>query len=195
MLNSISWPEFFTTVTFLIVGYYVITTLLLYGSEITNIFKERKSKHSSSQIKADQNDSNESNDLMGSVRYENRELKNVPREEVSDAEDLQVVSLREEEEPLYAVDLAEESLKHDFVSIQSEINSLVEVVSQLSKGESAPLFKILLSNYPQFRATPYQQQISQLIHDTCREGGSHNFEPDEINSWWTHPETDTDNHQ
>lgn len=184
MLESISWHEFITTVAILLGGYYMITALLLYRREITSIFKQKKSIRSGSEVKADQNDSNESNDLMGTVRYENRELKNVPREEVSSTEEIQVAPLREEEDPLYAVDLVEESLKNDFASIQSEINSLMQVVSQLSKEECASMFRTLLSNYPQFLATTYQVQISQLIHDAFKDVDVHHFELNEINLWW-----------
>lgn len=185
MLESISWPEFITAVTFLIFGYYVITALLLYGREITNIFKEKKSNRSSPEVKADQNDSNESNDLMGSVRYENRELKNVPREEVSSVEEIQVVSSQEDSEPINIIDLEEENLKNDFLSVQSEINSLLEVVSQETREESIPLFKTLLSNYPQFIGTGYEEQISQFICDSCKQTCQFHFDLNEINAWWT----------
>jgi hypothetical protein len=193
MLDSISWQEFFTTVAILIGAYYVTTALLLYSSEIINIFKQKKSKRSSSGIKPDQYCSNESNDLMGSVRYENSEQKNVPREESLNAEELQVTPQLEEEEPVHAVDLAEENLKNDFLSVQSEINSLLEVVSQGSKEESIPLFKTLLSNYSQFIDTGYEEQVSQFICDSSKQTCQFHFESNEINSWWAEIKNTTSN--
>lgn len=193
MLESISWQEFFTTVAVLLGGYYAITTLLLYGSEIINIFKQRNSNLSVRDARQDQSDSNESNDLMGSVRYENNRQQSVPREEVTDAYDLNVLRSNEDEEPVSIVDVAEESLKNDFATIQAEINSLAEIGFQSTKEESISLFKTLLSNYPQFIGTSYKQQISEIIHDSCKKTCQFHFEFNEINSWWTESENISNN--
>jgi FtsZ-interacting cell division protein ZipA len=193
MLESISWPEFISTITLTIGGYYVITLLLLYSSEITNFFKQKKLTPSGTETKSVQNDSNESDNLMGSVRYQNLAAQNLPREETANAEDLHVALSQEDEEAISAIDVAEEHLKNDLASIQPEISSLIEVISQRSKEESISLFKTLLSNYPQFIRTTYQQQLSQMIYDFCKKAGPHHFELSEINSWWTEPGV-TSNH-
>ena len=39
MFNSISWQEFLSAVALIGGGYYAITALLLYGSEITTIYR------------------------------------------------------------------------------------------------------------------------------------------------------------
>lgn len=185
MLDSISWQEFFTTVALVAGGYYVITFLLLYSNEITYILKQKKADHSSADVKSNQLDSNESNDLMGGVRYENREHQNVPREDVASAEELQFVSGDTDEETIRSIDLIEEQRKNKFKKALEEINALIEVVSQGSKEESIPLFKTLLANYPQLIGTAYQEKASQHIFHACSEPCQFHFELSEINSWWT----------
>jgi hypothetical protein len=195
MLESISWQEFISTITLLIGGYYIITVLLLYSSEITSFFKQKKLTLSRTETKSVQNDSNESDNLMGSVRYANRVAQTVPREETANAEDLDVVLSQEDEEAIAVVDVAEEQLKSDLANIQLEIHSLIEVISERSKEESISLFKTLLSNYPRFIGTTYQEQLSKLIHHSCKKVGRHHFELAEINSWWTGSQDTSNNNQ
>lgn len=185
MLDSISWQEFFTTVALVAGGYYVMTFLLLYSNEITDIFKQKKSNLSTAEVKSNQLDSNESNDLMGGVRYENREEQYVPREDVASTEELHFASDDSGEEVIQAVDLIEEQHENEFKKALDEINSLIEVVSQGSKDESIPLFKTLLANYPQLIGTDYQERASQHILHACNETCQFHFEISEINSWWT----------
>jgi FtsZ-interacting cell division protein ZipA len=193
MLESISWQEFISTIVLLIGGYYLITILLLYSTEINNFFKQKKLTPSGTETKSDQNDSNESDNLMGSVRYENRAAQTVSREETANAEDIDVVLSHEDEEAISAVDVGQEQMENDLASIQLEIHSLIEVLSERSKEESISLFKTLLSNYPRFIGTSHQQQLSQMIYDACKEAGPDHFELSEIDSWWTEPE-DTSSH-
>lgn len=196
MLDSISWQEFFTTVALLIGGYYFITLLLLYGSDITSTFKQKKLDDPGGEIQASHNDSNESNGLMGGVHFENRNEQNVPLEEITSAEEIQTVLSQEDEDPVNAVDPAVENLKNDFINIKREINSLVEIVSQGSKEESIPLFRILLFNYPQLINSVYQEQVTQFIHDACKRTCQFHFDLNEINSWWTESKvTPSDNQQ
>jgi hypothetical protein len=190
MLESISWDEFLTTTALLIGGYYVIITLLLYRSEITNIFKQRGTNLLTANSAEDLNDPD---DLMGTVRYENRAQQNAPRENLTTADDLEVAH-QNPEEPIPTIDLVDGNLKNDFVAIQSEINSLIGIVSLGSKEESTPLFNTLLSNYPQFIGTRFQAQVTHFIHDSLKKTGQHNFDLTEINSWWPSIENQNNNH-
>lgn len=195
MLESISWQEFISTITLLIGGYYVITVLLLYSSEITNFFKQKKLTQSGTETRSGQNDPNQLDNLMGSVRYENHLAQTVPREETANAEDIDVVLSQEDEEAISTVDLLQEQVENDLATIQLEINSLTEAISERSKEESIALFKTLLSNYPRFIGTIHQQQLSKMIYDSCKEAGPHHFELNEINSWWTGPEDTSNDNQ
>lgn len=184
MLDSISWQEFFTTVALIAGGYYVITFLLLYSDEITKIFTQKRSNHSTAELKSNQLYSNELNDLMGGVRYENREQQSVPREDVASTEELHFVSDENDEEVIHSVDLVEERHENEFKKLVEEISSLIEIVSQGSKEESIPLFKTLLANYLQLIGTAYQEKASQHILHACNETCQFHFEISEINSWW-----------
>ncbi|MBX2968243.1 MAG: hypothetical protein KF803_02645 [Cyclobacteriaceae bacterium] len=185
MLESISWQEFFTTVAVLLSGYYAITTLLLYSKEITSIFKQRQPNHSVQKNRVNQIDSNESNSLMGMARYEQGSESIVPREEVTNVDELNVAPLLQDEEPVTVIDLREELLLDDFIAIQAEIKSLSEIITLGTKEEGVSLFKTLISNYPQFIGTHFQPQIVQFIYESCENTNTHHFDQQEINSWWT----------
>ncbi|MBX2896830.1 MAG: hypothetical protein KF763_15395 [Cyclobacteriaceae bacterium] len=188
MLESISWQEFLTTVALLLGGYYAITTLLLYSREITNFFNPRKSV-GSTDTRSDQSDSLESQ-LLGSVRLESAQQE-IPREESTDSDAWEVAAPKDEEETIAVVDLQEESLKKDLVTIQAEISSLAEIVSLGTREEAISLFKTLLANYPQFSGTPFRPPISQFIHESCEQVNTHQFDLSEINSWWEDSASDT----
>ncbi len=194
MLESISWQEFLTTVAIILGGYYAITTLLLYSREITNSCKQGKSS-TSLDTKADQTGSSESNDLMGGARYEKSRQQEVLREETTEVDTLDLAPQQDVEEPVNVIDLQEEALTNDLVTIKDEIKSLAEIIPLGTKEEAISLLKTLLSNYPQFIGTSFQPQISQFIYDSCVETNTHQFDPQEINSWWTDPEIDLDNQQ
>src|SRR5690606_40519277 len=111
MFESISWQQFISTTTLLIGGYYAITVLLLYSSEISNIFKQKKTKLTNPKVRENQTDSNESIELMGSVRFTASQSENVPREEKVEAERLSISAAHETEEPItVAVSEKEEML-------------------------------------------------------------------------------------
>lgn len=195
MLESISWQEFFTTIAVLIGSYYAITVLLLYSREITSIFKRETLKAPGTSTQTDQTDSDGSHDLMGSVRFDTSREQELPREEVTTADELDVVPLQEVDEPVDVIDLQDEALTNDLITLQAEIKSLAEIISLGTKEEAVSLFTTLLSNYPQFVGTSFQQQISQLIHDSCKETGTHHFDRQEISTWWSDSASASDDHQ
>ncbi|HRE67723.1 MAG TPA: hypothetical protein PLM56_05675 [Cyclobacteriaceae bacterium] len=195
MLESISWQEFFTTIAVLLGAYYAITVLLLFSSEITNLFKPRTSIASGKESQSGQPDSENSHDLMGSVRFDTSREQKLPREEVTTADELDVVQLQEAEEPVDVIDLQDEALTNDLITLQAEIKSLAEIISLGTKEEAVSLFTTLLSNYPQFVGTFFQHQISQLIYDSCKETGTHHFDLQEISAWWNDSEASSDDHQ
>lgn len=195
MFNSISWQEFLTTIAVAAGGYYVITTLLLYSSEITNIFKQKQPKQIASEATEDQKDSIESNDLMGKVKYETE--VNVPREKSVFAEELQVQSSNEDEETV----IGSTSKNSDtliigtIADILQEIKALTEVVKDSSKEEAVLLFKSLLSRYPQLVGTHYHEAVSLFIYDCCKQQCEFDLEPKEIKSWWPEVENISNGNQ
>lgn len=184
MLESISWQEFFTTIAVLLGSYYAITVLLLYSREITGIFKRGTLKTPGTSTQTDQTDSGGSHDLMGSARFDTSREQELPREEVTTADELDVVQSPEAEEAVDVIDLQDEALRNDLITVQSEIKSLAEIISLGTKEEAVSLFTTLLSNYPQFIGISFQPQITQLIYDSCKETGTHHFSLREISTWW-----------
>lgn len=182
MFQSISWQEFLTAISLIVGGYYAITTLLLYGDEITSIFKQEKSKSIELEVSEDQNDSNESNDLMGKIKCETG--VNVPHENVIEASELNVQEAKEADEPITSID-PREAMMAGFASVlQEEIETLVTEFSASAEGEIILVFKSLLSVYPQLVRTPYKASLSLLICDSLKANSAFHPELNEINSWW-----------
>ncbi|MBN8577984.1 MAG: hypothetical protein J0L66_13655 [Cytophagales bacterium] len=197
MLESISWQEFISTIAFLIGGYYVITLLLLYSSEITNIFKQKKPNLTNANVRENQLDSNESIELMGSVKYGGRQSENVPREEKSETESLSVVTALEPEEPITeaAPSEADEAILKSVSTLLEEINTLTEVVAVGSKAECAELFRTLLSNYPDLFQTTHEPEITAFIYNSCKEHCEFLIELNEVKTWWPQQENTGVNNQ
>jgi hypothetical protein len=164
MFQSISWQEFLTATSLIVGGYYAITTLLLYGAEITSIFKQKKSNSIDQEVSEDQNDSNESNDLMGKVKYETQ--VNVPHENVIESSELNVVQPKEAEEPIISIDPREAMMAGFALVLQEEIGTLVSEFSSSTEGEIILVFKSLLSVYPQLVRTPFKDSLRLLICDS-----------------------------
>ncbi len=197
MFESISWQEFISTIALLIGGYYIITLLLLYSSEITNIFKQKKPNLTNANVRENQLDSNESIELMGSVKYGGRQSENVPREEKSETESLSVVTAQEPEEPVTeaATSEADEAVLKSVSTLLEEINTLTEVVAVGSKAECAELFRTLLSNYPDLFHTTHEPEISAFIYNSCKEHWEFQIELSEVKTWWPQQENSAVNNQ
>jgi len=182
MFNSISWQEFLSATALLVGGYYLIVTLVLYRNEIANIFNQKKSKNINEDVSDKQSDSNESNSLMGGIKYESLTQENVSREQLSATEEISFAPLEEADEP---IDATLNNAINRFVStLLTEIESLLEAVAKEDKVETVTFFKALLSNYPQLIATDYQDEISQHIYDALRQTSEFHLELNEVKSWW-----------
>ncbi len=185
MFESISWQEYLSVISLLIGGYYLVTTLLLFSSEITNIFKQKQFGTSVGETIQYQSESNGTDDLMGKVRYESQELQNVPREEKVEVEQLAFTANEVEEEPIEVFDELEDSRKKSKQNIEEEVDALTQIVSGNSKEEVVSLLQSLLSRYAQLIGTPYQKEINQIIYNSFTAQSEFQIELSEINSWWS----------
>jgi hypothetical protein len=193
MFNSISWQEFISAVTLLVLAYYVIAALVLYHNEIGNIFNQRRVKYIDEGVNDEQSDSNESNSLMGGIKYESLTQVNVSREQISATEEINFAPLAEADEP---IDATLNNAINRFVStLLTEIESLLEVIAKENKIETATFFKALLYNYPQLVATDYQDEISQHIYDGLKQTCEFHLELNEVKSWWPVRKPKSDNNQ
>lgn len=187
MFESISWSEFFSTILIIVVGYYVISTLLLFSSEIVTIFKEKKLASAFPASKSNQNSSFEGDDFMGRARYEPESNRELLREERTEAETLAIAPDQEEDEVIDFISPEEDNLRSATQHLIDEVRELVQVMSGSSKEESVPLFQTLLSRAPQLVATSYQEAVNLGIYHSLKEQDLFQVELQEINSWWPDP--------
>jgi hypothetical protein len=193
MFNSISWQDFLSAIALVVAGYYIIATLLLYSNEIKNIFNQNTSKFIDEDVSDDQSDSNESNSLMGSIKYESLTQVNVSREQITATEDISFAPLAEADEP---IDATLNNAINRFVStLLTEIESLLEVIAKENKVETATFFTALLYNYPQLVATDHQDEISQHIYAALKQTCEFHLELNEVKAWWPVRTPKSDNNQ
>lgn len=184
MFESISWQEYLSVITLLIVGYYLVTTLLLFSNEITNIFKQKQLDFPVGETILYQSESNDTEDLMGKVRYETHEQQNVIREEKIEVDQLAFSADEVAEESIQVFDELEDSIKKSIQNIKEEVDALSQIVSGNNKEEVVSLFQSLLSRYAQFIGTHYQKEINQIIYNSHKVQSEFQIELSEINSWW-----------
>ncbi len=187
MFESIPWSEFFSVISIIVVGYYVISTLLLFSSEIVTIFKQKKLVNALPASKSNQSDSFESDDFMGRARYEPESNLAVLREERTETETLAIAPDQEEDEVIDFISPEEDNLRSATQHLIDEVRELVQVISGSSKEESVHLFQTLLSRAPQLVATSYQGAVNLAIYHSLKEQDLFLIELNEINSWWPDP--------
>ena len=194
MLLSISWQEFFTVISLIVGTYYVISTLLLYDREITSIFNQKKSNATERSVTVDQSDSNESNDLMGKVKY--MTTVNVPHEKSVDAEDVEVkevVKPNEVEEPITisTADSPEKTLANAVAELLKQAKSLIKDFPPQDKEEALLVFRPLFSKFPQLIETSFQDEVNIFIQNGLAGTPDLQFDEDEIKSWWLDDDKDS----
>lgn len=195
MLQSISWQEFFTAISLILGTYYAISALLLYSEEIKSIFKQRKLNATSETIATDQSDSNESNDLMGKVKY--MTTVNVPHEKSVDAEEVTVkeaheVALNEsdvdESINISIPDSPETTLAKAVSELLKQAKSILTEFPPRDKEEALLAFNPLFSKFPQLIGTSFQDEASVFIHKALSSNPDFQFDLKEIKAWWTDDE-------
>lgn len=192
MFNSISWQEFFYAIAFVVGGYYIITTLLLYSGEINNIFKQKKRNLTNDETPRDQNRSNESNDLMGEVRYDAPQGLNVPREEQISSEEINPLPFMEPEE---AIEVAKGTSPEEILALAvNEVKDGIKAIAtsdpDCSKEDFITLLQALLSHYSQLRDSIHSADIHEFIMESCRNNFAFEIQPTEIISVWSSSDQD-----
>lgn len=187
MFNSISWQEFFHAITLLIGGYYVIATLLLYGSELTNLFNQKNRNFTKSDAQEVQTASNSPDNLMGAVRYENPRELNVPREEQVSSEDIVATPSEEPEEPIQVAQDSspEEILALAIEEVKAGIRAIVTSDPVCGKADFITLLRALLSHYPQLGESIHRVEIHGYVIKSCYEHFEFELQPNEILSLWS----------
>jgi hypothetical protein len=184
MFNSISWQEFLSAIGIIVGGYYAITALLLYSEEIKSIFNQSQRNVIEADAYDDQNRSNESIDLMGSVKYET--AVNVPHEKLVESDEINAQPLKEFEDAIgyVTINTADMLIVKSAAELFREVKTIITELSEGSKEEITSIHQSLLQRYPQLTGTSHQEVISQFINDSLLTNTSHAFTLDEIKSWW-----------
>lgn len=178
MFQSISWADFLSVIGIIILGYYTILGLILYGSEIAEFFKQRMQGSAASE---NSNQSKSfSDDLMGSAKPDSFGGP-VSREVSVSAEDLRVVS-DEAGESVEIISTGETRLLEQ-QNLLEEVQTLLSVVSPANQDEAASLYRALLERYTHLNDTVYRDHVCVIIHDGCRQRDL-NFSLQEVQSWW-----------
>ncbi len=193
MFNSISWEGYFSAIALVVGGYYAIATILFYSNEIKNTFNQRARKNSNEDVSENQSDSNESNSLMGGIKYESLTQGNVSREQILATEEMSFAPLAEAEEPIDGT--LNNAINRLVSTLLTEIESLLEVIAWDNKKEAATFFQTLLNNYPQLVATDFQDEISLHIYDALKNGSEFQIELNEVKSWWPVRQPKSDDNQ
>lgn len=185
LFTGISWQEFLSAIGIIVGGYYAISTLLLYSEEIKSIFNQSQRKVIDADAYDDQNGSNESIDLMGSVKYETQ--VNVPHEKVVESEEINAQPLKEVEDPIgyVTINTADMLIVKSAAELLREIKTIITELSEGSREEITSIYQSLLQRYPQLIGTNHQELISRFINDSLSTNTAHSFTLDEVKSWWT----------
>jgi len=188
MLESISWQDFFTTLAILVGTYYLVTSLLLYNKELVSLVR-KKSLPTTQQELPIKNLSGANQNLMGEIRYNS---PMTTKENIVESQELAFKSdNREEEEVITKTNSTEALLVGTIADLLQELKTLINIVSHNTMEESSPLFRAILTNYPQLVGSHYQEAISLFIYATTKEQCEFTLELDQIKSWW--PSTNTSN--
>lgn len=185
LFTGISWQEFLSAIGVIVGGYYAITALLLYSEEIKSIFNQSQRKAIEADARDDQSDSNESIDLMGSVKYET--AVNVPHEKVVESDEINAQPLKEFEDAIgyVTINTADSLIVKSAAELFREVNTIITELSEGSKEEITSIYQSLLQRYPQLTGTNHQEVISRFIHDSLSTNTAYSFTLDEIKSWWS----------
>lgn len=186
MITSVTWEIFLNIAFFIVLGYYAITSLLLYSGEL-KVWIIRTAKRSPS-------DSSEpisapaSNDIIGQV---NRvDIAQWHTSTIVD-KDIAINSKDETQEPIKPLRQgtaasADNLLVGSVADLLEEIKTLVQLIGEYksSKAESQSFFHALFLRYPQLVGTTYQEAINMYLLDAARNQFSFDVSPQEIASWW-----------
>ena len=184
MFNSISWQDFLYAICVIVGGYYIIAALLLYSSEIASFFKRNKSKQSEQDSPEDQIKPNDSNDLLGEVKYNTG--VNVPHENIVESSDIESQELKVAEDAIdnVIVNTPDALIKKEVAELILQIKTLLQEFSAESRDDITSVFQPLLQNFPTLIGTSYQDEVSLFIHSSLSANTKYGFTPEEVKSWW-----------
>lgn len=173
MFQSISWHEFLTVALIGGIGYYAVSSVVLYSEEIKSFFRNGRIN-----LPGSDNTTDQIQNLIGAAKPE-------PRAEWEPGSgDLQFAPLKKQEESVSPSNDPDMLLVGSVADLVEEIKTLSKKTSTVSKEAISSRFKPLLLRYPQLSSTKYRETISLLISDTLKEHSPHSISHQEVDSWW-----------
>jgi hypothetical protein len=164
MLNSISWAEYLKAILIIVAAYYAITILLLYSKEIKEKLLKNKNHLSPDETETNENHS-DSDAVIGNIR----EVDHVIEEQgLLSSDQIQVAGGNGE-------------IGYERHSTSEPIADVTELLDQAkaltmaiandnpTKEDTLELIKGLLSRFPQFRSSKYQDAIELFLHNNLKD--------------------------
>jgi hypothetical protein len=182
MLNSISWSEFLTAITIVLIGYYLVISFRYYGKELLAILNGRSSKtqgHSSYGV------TNEKDNLIGvTVKSTGKEVQRTLAESI-ESDQINFANESDEESNNALSDSRETIILGTVSDLVQEIKTLTDS-SPLQREELTRMITLLLSRYPQLSSSTYKETICHFILSSINEKTQHTFTLKEVRSLWPH---------
>ncbi|MEX2233510.1 MAG: hypothetical protein WD824_15205 [Cyclobacteriaceae bacterium] len=187
MFTSISWQEFFLVISFSVVSYYCLATLLLFRQEITSLFRG----HSFNLRPADEVSefADSGPGIMGTIQHQEESVNQ--RTSINAAWEIEVFPSNDDPETFSDIKQGPSPenaamLIGSVADLLQEIKTLVELVGEYksAKEEGSSLFQTLFSRYPHLRESIYQEPINLYIYQTAKSTFDFDLELQEIRQWW-----------
>jgi len=189
MFNSISWEIYTTAALVIALGYYVITSLLLYSHELVRWVKSRSTSSNDLPSREPESISSQASVMGGINRLEgfiDQRTSSVNLDAIA------VTSQDEIQEEIVLPKTSTASSTSDHLLVGSvadlleEIKTLIQLIAEYksSKPESQEFFHALFLRYPQLVGTTYQEAVSLYICETARDQVSFELTFPEVYSWW-----------
>ncbi|HEX5171959.1 MAG TPA: hypothetical protein VFW11_22425 [Cyclobacteriaceae bacterium] len=175
MFNSISWEEYLFTIGFIAAAYYAIVLAAFYSRDILLRLKGANvamTKHGPA------NQVPQKGKFMGAIS--NAPLKKIPiKQSVAASDELTIESDPEEL-------LSGQRIDSPAAELYDRLESLFLIMKtkKVKKANYLKSIKTLIVQYPLFKGTPVQQEVSAFIYNHLKQQSEINITVEEINILW-----------
>lgn len=175
MFKSISWQEYLYVIGLIAAGYYVVIVAVFYSRDIIGRLK------GATVPKAKSNPSNQISSkekFMGATS--NAPAKKIPvKQTVATSEEIIIESDPEE---LLSAQRADSPAAELYDRLESLF--LIMKTEKVKKANYMKSIKTLIIQYPLFKGTPIQEEITNFIFSYVRDNGETNISIEEIHVLW-----------
>ena len=174
MFKSISWQEYLYAIGLIATGYYVIMVVVFYSRDILSKLRGATVPKAKA---PQQNQGSHKEKFMGAIS--DAPKKKIPIKQSEAAADELFINSDPEEL------LAAQRIDSPAAELYDRLESLFKIMKvEKVKTPSLRSIKTLFTQYPQFRETPIQLEVTGFIHDHFRKNTEAEFTLEEINMLW-----------